>query len=150
MLRNNLTPGVRQYSAQGLVVHEERVGFLETLATLMGCCDPFADEFPDGRRPDVLRTDPRLTVLFVGDAKNTESPGNVETQARLLGYIRWLAAFVERGAGIGIFALCFGTAGHTPTWVATILMLAREVGLETAEQGVEHFGPGLIVAWFVF
>jgi hypothetical protein len=116
----------------------------------MHCNDTLGAEFPDGRRPDVLRADSRLTVLFIGDAKNTESPGNSETQARLLGYLRWLAAFVERGAGIGVFALCFGEERHTSRWVKTASMLALEVGLEPAEQGVERFGLGLIVTWFVF
>ena len=121
-----------------------------TLAALMHCNETFGDELPDGRRPDVLRTDPRLTVLFVGDAKNTESPGNVQTQARLLGYLRWLAAFVDRGAGIGVFALCFGEEQHTSRWIMTVSMLALETGLEPSEQGVERFDPGLIVVWFVF
>src|SRR5206468_314859 len=96
-----------------LSTHDRRVEFLGTLATLMGCTETFGGVFPDGRRPDVLRADSKLTVLFVGDAKNTESPGNLETQARLLRYLRWLAAFVDRGAGIGIFALCFGREVHT-------------------------------------
>ncbi len=149
-MRQGPTSAAKTGGAPQLATHEQRVAFLGTLADLMGCNEVFGGEFPDGRRPDVLRTDSRLSVLFVGDAKHTESPGNLETQIRLQTYMRWLAAFVERGAGIGIFALCFGKEAHTYGWQSTISLLAREVGLEPSEQGVERFDHQLIVVWYVF
>lgn len=127
-------------------VHELRVDFLDALAILMGCEDALGAALPDGSRPDVLRVDSTRRVLFVGDAKHSESPGNRETQARLLRYMRWLSSHVQ-GGGIGVFAVCFGRDSDTAAWVETLAMLCSEAGLEHTEKGVERFEPGMTVVW---
>jgi hypothetical protein len=125
------------------------VEFLDVLAVLVGCEEVLGGSLPDGRRPDVLRADSRRRALFVGDAKHSESPGNRETQARLLGYFRWLSSHFE-GGGLGIYAVCFGRKSDTSAWVETLAMLGYEVGLGYMRRGVERFGPRLVVVWYMF
>jgi hypothetical protein len=129
--------------------HGRRVEFLDALAILMGCEGTLNGELPDGRRPDVLRYDVERRILFIGDAKHWETPGNRETQARLQHYFKWLRSHVE-GCGLGIFAVCFGRRSDTSAWTETMEMLGREVGLYYTRRGVERFGPGLLVAWSEF
>lgn len=145
------SPGTRRDDPVpvGRQAHEYRVEFLDALAVLMGCEGALGGELPDGRRPDVLRFDQGRRVLFVGDAKHSESPGNKETQARLQRYLGWMSSHVGSGGG-GVFAVCFGRGSDTDAWVETLAMLAHEVGLERAEDGVERFEPGLTVVWSTF
>ncbi len=96
---------------RGTSAHDQKVTFLDTLAVLLGCTEGVGGEFPDGRRPDVLRIDADRGVLFIGDAKETESPGCQASLARLLSYLRWLPAQVVGRGGLGIFAICFGRYG---------------------------------------
>ena len=132
-----------------LTLHERRTRFLEIVADLIGCLEPIGGEFPDGRRPDVLRIHTERGVLFIGDAKHTETPGCHETRVRLAAYLQWLRAHVRRSAGPGIFVLCFGVSGHTPAWIATILELGRQGGVAWEEHGVEIFASDLLLVWFV-
>ena len=148
----SLSSGTMRYGSEACVGrqdHESRVEFLDALAVLMGCEGALGGELPDGRRPDVLRFDQGRRVLFVGDAKHSESPGNRETQARLHRYLKWMSSHVGSG-GDGIFAVCFGRESDTDAWVETLVMLTHEVGLVRAEGGVERFEQELTVAWYTF
>ena len=129
--------------------HERKVEFLDALAVLAGCEETMGGALPNGSRPDVLRLDSRRRILFIGDAKHSESPKDRETQARLLGYARWLSTHVRSG-GAGVFAVCFTRESDTDAWVRTIGMLGHEVGLPDTERRVERFEPGLTVAWCKF
>jgi hypothetical protein len=133
-----------------LAEHNGRVFFLDTLACLVGCKESIGGMLPDGKRPDVLRMDSKREVLFIGDAKNTEAPSFKETQVRLLGYLRWLAAYVTKENRVGIFAICFGEETESAGWVQTILMLAHEIGFICFEHGITNFDPELNIAWFIF
>lgn len=106
--------------------------------------------FPDGRRPDVLRMDSVRNVLFIGDAKHVETPGNLATQARLKGYLSWLLSHIGRGSATGIFVICSGKDSESKGWSNTVRFLAQELGLEHSACGTELFEQGLIVTWFVF
>ena len=130
--------------------HEYRARFLEALATLVGCQESFGGELPDGRRPDVMRIDSAHNVLFLGEAKHSESPGNVATRARLQKYLLWLSTHVLRREGVGIFAVCFGREEDAKYWSETISLLESEVGMEPDSRGAERFQPGLILVWSVF
>ena len=132
-----------------LTTHDLKARSLDTLAVLVGCRESLGGQFPDGLRPDVLRYDSSKGILFVGDAKNTESPGSIETQTRLLRYLHWLYVHSYGGERKGIFAICFGDASDSKGWVDTILFLGREVGVCFTEYGVERFTQGTIVAWFL-
>ena len=129
--------------------HALKVEFLDALAVLLGCESALGGAFPDGRRPDVLRADLGRRALFVGDAKHSERPGSRETQARLLGYMRWLSSHVRAG-GIGVFAVCFARESDTGGWAEALSTLEREVGLERTTRGGERFEPGLVVVWSTF
>ncbi len=135
---------------RGLKGHNSKALFLDALAVLVGCRDSIGGMLPDGRRPDVLRIDLDREILFVGDAKNTESTGNKETLVRLLSYLRWLAVHVTKRKGIGIFAICFAERADSVKWENTVLMLAHEIDLICTEFGINTFGSGLNVAWFIF
>lgn len=136
------------WPAGGLPSHERRVRSLDALATLIGCRETLGPCLPDGLRPDVLRIDSRRGALFIGDAKDTESPGNRATQARLQTYLRWLAAHAASGRGSGIFAIGFGRGADAPGWVETATLLGREARLRYVAQGVDRFDADLLVAWF--
>lgn len=68
-------------------LHESRVDCLRTLATLAGCAGGFGGRLPDGARPDVVRYAADRRLLFVADAKDTESPGCAATRMRLAAYV---------------------------------------------------------------
>lgn len=127
--------------------HADRVEFLASLAMLFGCAQDAGHELPDGRRPDVTRLDSRSALLFIGEAKDTESPGNVETQVRLLSYLKWIKAYVDEPGRLGVLAVCFGTAGHTLSWGDTLDFLSREVGLVATDSGSQRFDAHTRVVW---
>lgn len=132
-----------------LELHDDKVRFLDSLAVLMGCKEAISCGLPYGERPDIVRVDSKHGVLFIGDGKNTESPKRTDTQLRLLRYLRWLSAHVSDKERTGIFSICFGRRADSEGWVEAILMLAHEAGLSCQEYGIETFGPGLNVVWFM-
>src|SRR4051794_28397863 len=83
--------------------HELRVAHLQTLASLGG----FTTDITLGLDvvPDVCRIDVVRRRLFVGDAKQTESPGNVDTRRRL---VRYIAAARPLVARCSAFTICIG------------------------------------------
>ncbi len=153
-MKATVTGAVRGYPTKRLGAqlesHEYRAHFLEAMATLIGCQESFGDELPDGRRPDVMRMDSAHNVLFLGEAKHSESPGNVATRARLQRYFLWLSIHVSRREGVGIFAVCFGREEDAKRWSETISLLESEVGIESDHRGAKRFQPGLILVWSVF
>lgn len=100
-----------------LELHDDKVRFLDSLAVLMGCKESLGGQLPYGERPDVLRTDRKQGVLFIGDGKNTESPKCIDTQLRLLRYLKWLSAHVSDKDRIGMFSICFGRKADSEGWV---------------------------------
>lgn len=132
-----------------LLVHEQRVEFLDSLSVLLGYHLSPGHCFPDRRRPDVLKIDRTGKAIFVGDAKNTESPGFSATKMRLARYLRWISTFCSGRDARGIFCLCFGETGQSFAWEKTIEELCIGERLHSHRQGLDYFGPGLIVAWTV-
>lgn len=130
--------------------HQARAEFLENLAVLFGCPHDVHGGFADGTRPDVLRSDAPKAVLFVGEAKDSESPGTTATQIRLLGYMRWIKAFLRRSEQKAMLAVCFGTAAHTKKWQDNLAFLIREADLVPLESGFERFDRTARVVWYVF
>ena len=107
-------------------IHDKRVTLLEVLADLIGCHEHIVPGFPDGTRPDVLRKNSSSGLLFIADAKNTETPGNTDTQVRLAKYLRWVATHVNSGKGSAIFSICFRRASDGPHWHKTLMRLATD------------------------
>jgi len=129
--------------------HERRTTFLEGLADLLGCTERLDGILPDGRRPDVLALDSRREILFIGEAKDTETPGARATQARLQGYLRWLAGHATRPSGVGVCAVCFGREADGRAWLETLVTLAKEASVPVQRKGLECFGRGVVVAWAI-
>ncbi len=130
--------------------HDRRTDLLNTLAILLGCRRYLGPVLPDGVCPDVLRYGLDGETLFIGDAKDTETPGNRATGSRLLAYVEWIATHVRAGHGPGILAICFGRRLHGDAWMKTIALVAREVRLPTASIDCRALGAGFHVASIVF
>lgn len=133
-----------------LSVHDFGAKFLEALAILLNCNESIGAQLPDGCSPDVLRVNTRNNLLFIGDAKVTESPGCRQTQARLLRYFSWLSAYVRRPGALGLFAICFRNRSDEKGWLSAVELLSNEVGLTRGKGGVVEFESHLFVAWFLF
>ena len=129
--------------------HDKRVVFLESLAVLAGFRESIGLQLPDGCRPDVLKWNSGRRALFIGDAKDTETSGNRETQARLRRYFEWLSASVEAG-GNAVFAVCAGWEEYPSRWADTIRALALESSMESRRDGFARFPSGMSVWWSVF
>ncbi len=130
------------------VDHEERLLTLSTLANLAGFSKRLS-RLPDGRIPDVLQIDFEGRSLFIGDAKDTETPGNAETSVRLIAYLRWLKLHVSRKQNsLAVFALCVGNAGHVLAWKNLLLYLCREVDLGPVSIQEKAIGQKRYTLWF--
>lgn len=126
--------------------HERRAAALATLAALAGCRQGLRSALPDGCRPDVLRYSSAKRLLFIGDAKATETPGCRATRARLRRYLRWLRAHASAG-GIGVFALCFGREDDADGWLRAVARLARLEGLALHALDLDPLAPDVWLVW---
>ena len=77
--------------------HESRRTLLETVADAAGY--RLTMPLPDGRRPDVLRIHVDRASLFLGEAKHTEGPQDLDSSDRLRHYLGWLVPSCERTVG---------------------------------------------------
>lgn len=128
--------------------HDQRVSVLSTIASLSGCTKRLK-RLPDGHIPDVLQIDTVSNMLFIGDAKHTETPGNLDTRLRLLPYLRWIVLHVNRAKdAVAVFALCFGTARHRSAWKDTVLCLCREAGFDSVSIHEMSLGSRIYILWF--
>jgi hypothetical protein len=116
-------------SLVGRDAHEYRVEVLKVLSDLIGCFEEIGGQFPDSRRPDVLRINKSKHLLVVGDAKNSESPNTAATLARLFGYLRWVRAHIARTGRIAVFALCCKRTSDVTRWQNSVASLASELDL---------------------
>jgi hypothetical protein len=128
------------------IPHERRVEFLKTLAALAGCTGGVGGRLPDGSRPDVVRYAVGRRLLFVADAKHSETPGCAATRARLAAYMGWVRGHFVSG-GASVVAICFGRRGDGDGWLQSLMALAKLTGVPCSESGVTEFAPDLLVAW---
>lgn len=128
--------------------HEYRKNVLDSIAVLAGCAESTGTQLPDGVRPDVLRFDTGKRMMFVGDAKDSETPGCAATEARLLTYFRWGKAFVLSG-GTLVFVVCFGRISDDAGWLSLLCQLCDEVGLAPSSAACDQLDYGLRLAWIV-
>lgn len=142
MLQSNMY-NLREIAGR-LTEHDRKVRFIETIAVLSGCRETL-HWLPDGLCPDVVRLDTNRGILFIGDAKHTETPGGKDTQTRLLRYLNWFAAHT----GVGIFVICCERLTDAREWLDVIHLLSHEAGIHFRGCGIEQFGPGLNVIWFI-
>ena len=113
-------------------LHELRVRYLETLATLVGHTSEI--QLYRGNRPDVVRADPRRLGLFIGDAKASESPGCRETRRRLAEYISSADVWLRAGYTANL-AICHG-AERNESWAALLNSLADWSGYSAQRLNV--------------
>jgi hypothetical protein len=106
------------------IEHERRVQILDDLAVLMGFHTPLPC-LPDLSRPDVCRATSRHRHLFFGDAKETETPANYQTQKRLSKYLHFLRG-CGASASASVVAVCFGDPRQRNGWETTLVTLAAE------------------------
>ncbi len=127
--------------------HKARATLLKSMAEMIGCTAHLEFTLPDGSRPDVVAAAIGRRILFLGEAKDTESPGCQPTQARLSNYLRWMAAHLYRDEAIALFAICFGCTRHTSAWLTVIARLAAREGICPLRRGVTQFDRGLSAVW---
>jgi hypothetical protein len=129
-------------------LHDRNARVLSTLALLLGCHSNFFIELPDGKRPDVLRYDSIKKRLFIGDAKNTETPRNKNTQKRLFSYLLWLSAYVSKPGRHAIFAVCFRHASDLDGWIYTIQGLALVANISLSNIRSDQIDAETNLVWF--
>ena len=129
-------------------LHQERVGTLETLASLTGHVQNF-HALPGGEVPDVLRLRPTNASLFVGDAKATETPGNNETLGRLDRYARYLGTWVRDGQ-LGVLALAVSEV-DSYAWLRVLRDLSlRPSGGMRLRGRLDLLDTGTAIVWQSF
>jgi len=100
---------------------------------------------PDGSVPDISRWNRKRSILLVGDAKDTETPGNSATQQRLLGYLAWLATYASAPRGIAVLLICIRGRREAASWSEELNSLALMSGTRIGFPTASDFGPGLFV-----
>jgi hypothetical protein len=129
-------------------LHEYRAGTLATMAILTGHTRALS-ALPGGSRPDVLRLRLDDYSLFIGDAKATETPGNMDTFARLSRYAAFLAEWVRQGAA-GVLALAVSDR-EAFGWLRVLRDLALAPSGGSSVRGhVDPIEVGTAVVWQSF
>lgn len=105
--------------------HERRRRDLETFGNHMGFHDPLT--LPGGLRPDVTLVDVDRPIIFIGDAKHSESPTNRAARARLSSYFTWIASLEAPWDAIIAIGCPLGQALE---WEACLAALAGDVGIK--------------------
>lgn len=137
----------------GTASHESRRQFLDSLAVLIGCHEQLGATLPDGLRPDVLRISTARRLLFLGEAKHSESPRNRYTVERLRSYVRWIGSHLDyAGEDDGpppsaVMAICFGTASDADDWLDTLRSTLMRGGVLPTYSAIEEFDYDVVVAW---
>lgn len=126
-------------------LHEDRASTLATLAILTGHTRVLSS-LPDGSRPDVLQLRDSDGSLFVGDAKATETPGNLETFGRLNRYATFIGGWLQEG-GTAVLALIVAERDAF-RWLRVLRDLALTTSGGTYIRGhVDLIEIGTAVVW---
>jgi hypothetical protein len=124
--------------------HESRRELLASLASLCGMSFRLR-QLSNGSIPDVACTDSQRRLLFVADAKYTESPENHETQIRLHKYMRDIAVYIRNSNRAAVFAICFGRRKDAVSWLAKLTDACNEAGLVIQRHDLKSFSPNTYV-----
>lgn len=126
--------------------HEERVQALHSLATLVGCVIDWP-ALPDGSRPDALRLNPRTGLLFIGDAKHTETPGCSATLSRFRQYSRAAGVYVASVRATAVLALCHSGVPQSSRWDALLKSSVPEEAVEVVSRRSFRLEGLGVVSW---
>lgn len=127
-----------------LVTHEARAQTLETLGRLLGCHRDLRFALPDRSLPDVLLASIDGAVAFLGEAKNTETPGCTASRARIRRYIFWMDGLP--GLSTVIACVCYGPWQHGAGWLALLRDELRTTGYRVGRAAVSAAPGGCRVA----
>lgn len=128
--------------------HESRVHLLFGLACLLGCVSR-QRLLADGSIPDVVAVNMGGTVLFIGDAKYSETPNDSSCRTRIYRYLRIASERLQGATKLVIFALCYGNAYHASGWSEMIVSALREFHITIISSGMDTFPPNSHVMIFV-
>jgi len=128
--------------------HKAKVLVLETISDLIGCTRTFP--LGDGTIPDVVRINDSQTLLFIGDAKETEGPKNKHTRVRLYKYLLWLRAYIARPLNHGVFAICFRDISDQRGWIITVQELVKQAQIRFSGFKFTRIDEGINLLWFYF
>lgn len=128
--------------------HETRVDLLFGLACLLGCVSR-QQLLAVGSIPDVVAVNVGDTVLFIGDAKYSETPNDINCQTRIYRYLRVAGERLRGSTKFAIFALCYGNAYHASGWREMIVSAAHEFRIPIISCSMDTFPPNSHVMIFV-
>ncbi len=124
-------------------LHEERVDILDQLSRLAGCT--VRCTLGPGLLPDVLLAHASSRLLFLGEAKRSETPGNIETERRLRRYLRAVRPLQRHGYAIRL-AVC-GDRSEAAKWSKLLSRLAASERLAVSVSGSADVGCAERVVW---
>lgn len=116
--------------------HEERRDILSDIAILSGYDTELRRGLPDGTIPDVLRIDSSCGSIFLGEAKDSETPGISSTKQRLLNYLSWFRLLTNERKG-SLFVICVGNNGSSMAWRSTLAGLALSSGIMNSITSID-------------
>ena len=123
-------------------LHEERVAVLSTLAQLCGCRS--AVELGPNLQPDVVLANYHQRLLFLGEAKATETAGNAATARRFRRYLAASKLWLAVGYWVRV-TVC--TSRPTPMWGKVIAQLARDESIDVIGSGILYLPVEHALAW---
>lgn len=126
--------------------HEERVKLLDQLAHLAGCT--VAWPAGSGLSPDVFLASPSRRLVFLGEAKRSETPGNSSTERRLRRYLRVMRRLQRAGFGARV-AICADPL-EAVRWTKLLGRLAASEHLSVYSSGSADLAEGERVVWIDF
>lgn len=146
--KNKTNIGNLSQNQRSLFQHETKVEVLKTISDLIGCTKTFP--LADGIAPDVVRINASQTLLFVGDAKETESPKNKQTKIRLYNYLLWIRAYILKPNRSSIFAICFRDISDYSRWVISIQELIKIVDIDFSSFKLTQIDQEINLLYFNF
>ena len=124
--------------------HDERAEVLRTVAVLAGYTTP--TQLGELLIPDVVLLDLRRRRLLVGDAKDTETPGNQQTGDRLARYAAAARSWAAAGFAVRL-AVCHGLPARPASWVGLLLAVGRRAAWHVLDVGAMPVDVGTALSW---
>lgn len=134
------SPGYRSVPSHR---HEERRAMLETVATLAGFTANIT--LPYSVIPDVSRISLESGSIFIGEAKESETPQDFNTMARIEKYMQWLLQ-KRPSQHPDLFCVCH-PAHHGAGWYSVLETIADAVDINSRLGGQMVLSYEAVVTW---